>query len=99
MSTETSVKQLPDGDAVFLSTETDTAWGHVGGMSILDPTGVPDFSYEKLCARSSSGSSRAALPLEAARDPVRARSPYWVECPTSTCASTCTASRCPRPAA
>ena len=48
MTTETSVKQLPDGDAVFLSTETDTAWGHVGGMSILDPTGVPDWSYEKL---------------------------------------------------
>ena len=48
MTTEPTVKQLPDGDAVFLSTETDTAWGHIGGMSILDPTGVPDFSFEKL---------------------------------------------------
>jgi WS/DGAT/MGAT family acyltransferase len=48
MTTETTVKQLPDGDAVFLSTETDTAWGHVGGMSLLDPTGVPDFGFDKL---------------------------------------------------
>ena len=48
MTTETRVKQLPDGDAVFLSTETDTAWGHIGGMSILDPSGVPDFSFDRL---------------------------------------------------
>jgi WS/DGAT/MGAT family acyltransferase len=81
VTTETTVKQLPDGDAVFLSTETDTAWGHIGGMSILDPDRRGRLRLREARARDRAAArARAALPLEAARGAVRARPPYWVEC-------------------
>ncbi len=82
MTTETSVKQLPDGDAVFLSTETDTAWGHIGGLSILDPTGVPDFSYEKLLRQI--GQRLVHVPRfrwKLLEVPFGLDRPYWVEVP------------------
>ena len=82
MTTETSVKQLPDGDAVFLSTETDTAWGHVGGMSILDPTGVPDFSYEKLLRQIEQRLVHVPrFRWKLLEVPFGLDRPYWVEVP------------------
>jgi diacylglycerol O-acyltransferase / wax synthase len=82
MTTETSVKQLPDGDAVFLSTETDTAWGHIGGMSILDPTGVPDFGYEKLVRAIESRLVHVPrFRWKLLEVPFGLDRPYWVECP------------------
>jgi diacylglycerol O-acyltransferase / wax synthase len=82
MTTEATVKQLPDGDAVFLSPETDTAWGHVGGMTLLDPTGVPDFGFEKLVRAIE---SRIALVprfrWKLLEMPLGLDRPYWVECP------------------
>ena len=81
MTTETSVKQLPDGDAVFLSTETDTAWGHVGGMSILDPTGVPDFGYEKLVRAVEQRLVHVPrFRWKLLEIPFGLDRPYWVEC-------------------
>ncbi len=81
MTTETTVKQLPDGDAVFLSTETDTTWGHVGGMTLLDPTGAPDFGYEKLVR---SIEERLVLVprfrWKLLEVPLGLDRPYWVEC-------------------
>ena len=82
MTTETSVKQLPDGDAVFLSTETDTAWGHVGGMSLLDPTGVPDFGFEKLLRAIEQRLVHVPrFRWKLLEVPFGLDRPYWVECP------------------
>jgi diacylglycerol O-acyltransferase len=79
---ETTVKQLPDGDAIFLSTETDTAWGHIGGMSVLDPTGVPDFSFEKLLRSIEQRLAHVPRFTWKLREiPFGLDRPYWVECP------------------
>ena len=81
MTTETSVKQLPDGDAVFLSTETDTAWGHIGGMSILDPTGVADFGFEKLVRAIEQRLVHVPrFRWKLLEMPLGLDRPYWVEC-------------------
>jgi WS/DGAT/MGAT family acyltransferase len=42
------MEQLPGGDAVFLALETPNAPGHVGGLTVLDPSESPDFSLERL---------------------------------------------------
>ena len=42
------MEQLSGADAVFLSMETPTTPTHVGGMTILDVSEAPDFSFEKL---------------------------------------------------
>jgi WS/DGAT/MGAT family acyltransferase len=82
MSTETTVKQLPDGDAVFLSTETDTAWGHIGGMSILDPTGVPGFGFETLVRQIEQRLVHVPrFRWKLLEVPLGLDRPYWVECP------------------
>jgi diacylglycerol O-acyltransferase len=82
MTSETTVKQLPDGDAVFLSTETDTAWGHIGGMSILDPTGVPGFGYEKLVRAIEQRLIHVPrFRWKLLEVPFGLDRPYWVECP------------------
>ena len=100
MTTEPTVKQLPDGDAVFLSTETDTAWGHIGGMSILDPTGVPDFSFEKLVSVIEQRLVHVPrFRWKLLEVPFGLDRPYWVEVPDSTCGNTCTGSAYPAPAA
>ena len=44
------MEQLPSSDAVFLAMETPDAPSHVGGLTVLDPTGVEDFGFERLCA-------------------------------------------------
>lgn len=83
MSPETTatVKQLPDGDAVFLSTETDTAWGHVGGMTLLDPTGVPDFGFEKLLRVIEQRLVHVPrFRWKLLEVPLGLDRPYWVEC-------------------
>ncbi len=40
------MEQLPGGDAIFLALETPNAPGHVGGLTVLDPSESPDFSFE-----------------------------------------------------
>jgi WS/DGAT/MGAT family acyltransferase len=45
---ENSMQQLTGADSIFLSMETDRTHGHVGGLSILDPSEAPDFSIDKL---------------------------------------------------
>ncbi|MDJ0851652.1 MAG: wax ester/triacylglycerol synthase family O-acyltransferase [Myxococcota bacterium] len=42
--------QLDGSDAVFLSMETPEAPGHVGGVTILDPSTAREFSFERLVA-------------------------------------------------
>lgn len=42
------MEQLPGGDAVFLAMETPNAPGHVGGLTVLDPSESPDFSFERV---------------------------------------------------
>jgi WS/DGAT/MGAT family acyltransferase len=45
--TETTIHQLSDADAMFLAAETENAWGHVSGLSIIDSSQAPDFSFER----------------------------------------------------
>lgn len=45
---EKTVEQLPGADAIFLSLENETTSGHIGGLSILDPTGADGFSIDRL---------------------------------------------------
>jgi diacylglycerol O-acyltransferase len=42
------MQQLPGSDAVFLAMETDTVYGHIGGLTLLDPTRAPQFGFERL---------------------------------------------------
>ena len=42
------MEQLPGGDAVFLAMETPNAPAHVGGLTLLDPSESPDFSFERV---------------------------------------------------
>lgn len=42
------MEQLPGSDALFLAVETDTVYGHIGGLTILDRTDAPGFSYARL---------------------------------------------------
>ena len=42
------MEQLPGGDAIFLAMETPNAPGHVGGLTVLDPSESPDFSFERV---------------------------------------------------
>lgn len=51
MSRERRVTQLSARDAIFLAMDTETTWGHVGALSVLDPSTADDFSYEILVRR------------------------------------------------
>ena len=42
------MKRLSGTDAVFLAAETPSWHQHIGGITILDPTDAPDFSFEKV---------------------------------------------------
>ena len=42
------MRRLSGSDAIFLSTETPTGHMHVGGLVLLDPSDVPDFSFAAL---------------------------------------------------
>lgn len=42
------MEQLPGSDALFLAVETDTMYAHIGGLTILDPTGAPGFDHARL---------------------------------------------------
>ncbi|MGI9590687.1 MAG: WS/DGAT/MGAT family O-acyltransferase [Myxococcota bacterium] len=82
MSESNPIHQLPDGDAVFLSTETDVAWGHMGGLSILDPAGVPEFGYEHMLEHI--GRRLELVPRftwKLQEVPLGLDRPYWVEDP------------------
>ena len=48
MSQERKITQLSDRDGVFLAMDTDRTWGHVSGLSILDPTTTESFSFDRL---------------------------------------------------
>ncbi|MBW2270037.1 MAG: wax ester/triacylglycerol synthase family O-acyltransferase [Deltaproteobacteria bacterium] len=41
--------QLEGSDSIFLALETPDAPGHVGGLTVLDPSDSPDFSFERVC--------------------------------------------------
>lgn len=82
MSDSKAVHQLPDADAVFLSTETDVAWGHIGGLSILDAGEVPGFGYEHLVEHI--GRRLELVPRftwKLREVPLGLDRPYWVEDP------------------
>ncbi|MBW2497873.1 MAG: wax ester/triacylglycerol synthase family O-acyltransferase, partial [Deltaproteobacteria bacterium] len=51
MATERKVTQLSARDAIFLSMDTETTWGHVGGLCVLDPSTTTDFSFERMMER------------------------------------------------
>ena len=42
------MEQLPGADAVFLAMETPDAPGHVGGLTVLDPSAAPEFSFARV---------------------------------------------------
>src|SRR5262245_49310517 len=42
------MEQLPGSDVLFLALETETVYAHVGGLTILDPSDAPEFSYARL---------------------------------------------------
>jgi WS/DGAT/MGAT family acyltransferase len=42
------MKRLSGTDAMFLVGETPTWHQHIGGVSIVDPTNAPDFSFERI---------------------------------------------------
>jgi len=44
---DTHPKQLSDADAVFLSVERPEAPSHIAGLTILDPSGCPEFGFER----------------------------------------------------
>lgn len=44
------IHQLADGDAVFVAMETPEAPCHIAGLTILDPTTRPGFSFESFLA-------------------------------------------------
>lgn len=72
--------QLGPLDAVFLSSETPNAPCHVGGISILDPSTHPEFSFERL--REVVGERLAHCPRFTWRlheVPLGLDLPYWVE--------------------
>jgi WS/DGAT/MGAT family acyltransferase len=67
---------------MFLSMETERAWGHVSGLSILDTSEAPDFSFEKLLKLTEERVKlvpRFTWRLQEV--PLSLDRPYWVECP------------------
>ena len=40
-------RQLSDGDAVFISVESPEAPSHIAGLTILDPSGCPEFGFDR----------------------------------------------------
>lgn len=51
MSDDRRVTQLSARDAIFLAMDTDTTWGHVGGLCVLDPSTADHFDFERFLAR------------------------------------------------
>jgi WS/DGAT/MGAT family acyltransferase len=48
MEGERKVNQLSAEDAAFLAIDGETAWGHIGGLSLLDPSTTEGFGFERL---------------------------------------------------
>ena len=75
--------QLSGLDAVFLSMETPSSPAHMGGMTLLDPSGGRGFSFERLrreiCERLPS-CPRFTRKLQEV--PLGLDLPYWVEDPS-----------------
>lgn len=73
-----SIHQLSDGDAIFLAMETPNALGHMGALTILDPSSNPGFSYQTLAERID---ERLALvprfSWKLAEVPLGLDRPYW----------------------
>ena len=76
------MEQLPGSDAVFLAMETDTVYGHIGGLTILDPTGAPRFDFARL-ARSIDARIRRVprFTQKLRRAPLDLDRPYLVDDP------------------
>ena len=92
------MKRLSGTDAVFLSGETPTWHQHIGGMSILDRSDAPDFSFERLLAL-----LRERLPLspkfawKLKEIPGGFDRPVWVDDPDFDVENHFIRAACPRP--
>ncbi len=76
------MEQLPGADAAFLAIETPEAPGHVGGLTLLDPTTSPDFSFDKLVATISERIHLAPRLTQTLREvPLGLDRPYLVDGP------------------
>ena len=42
------MEQIPGSDAIFLAMDTDTVYGHVGALTLLDVSEAPDFSLQRM---------------------------------------------------
>jgi len=77
------MQQLTGLDAAFLSLETKNSTGHVGGVCVLDPTGVP----EPLTLARLTDVLSQRLPLvpvlrrKLLNVPLGLDQPYWVDDP------------------
>jgi len=75
-----TVNQLSDADAIFLSMESPNSGAHVGAILLLDPSTCDDFSFEKL--RSQLGARTQLIPRFSWKlhdVPLGIDRPYWVE--------------------
>jgi len=81
LAAEPALHQLAPGDAVFLSTETANAWGHIGGLTLLDPSTTEGFGFEKVVR--AVGERIRLVPRftwKLAEVPFGLDEPYWVPC-------------------
>jgi WS/DGAT/MGAT family acyltransferase len=75
-------RQLDDADAIFLSMESPEAGGHVGALTILDPSSNPRFDFDHLAGHIAERVSlvpRFSWKLHTV--PLGMDRPYWVEAP------------------
>jgi diacylglycerol O-acyltransferase len=92
------VKRLRGTDAVFLAAETPTWHQHIGGMSILDPSDAPGFSFERILEL-----LRERLPLspkfawKVKEVPGGFDRPVWVDDPGFDVENHFVRAACPRP--
>ncbi len=82
MSTDRKVTQLAARDAIYLAMDTETSWGHVGGLCLLDPSTTEGFGYERVVDRIA---ERVALvprfSWKLREVGLGLDEPYWVEDP------------------
>ncbi len=74
------MEQLPGRDAIFLSMETGVTHGHIGALSIMDPSDSPDFSFEKVVRITEERIRLAPKFTKKLREvPFGLDNPYWVD--------------------
>jgi diacylglycerol O-acyltransferase len=76
------MEQLPGADSIFLSMETGDSHSHVGGLTILDPSGCPDFDYKRFASFVAERIRLAPRFGWKIREvPLGLDRPYWIEDP------------------